>query len=144
MGTRRREPLDRTLIGRLPRLRRVLAEHDRHYNEHRPHPAPSRTRRWYRDRDEPAIGGPPTPVHPPHHAALTTTNLSGFATLRARRRDILRRLMIGRGHASARLSPRETAADSDGMEREVGPNVSPGRPPFGLGCRAERWVRRHV
>jgi hypothetical protein len=34
MGTRRREPLDRTLIGRLPRLRRVLAEYERHFNEH--------------------------------------------------------------------------------------------------------------
>lgn len=37
IGTRRRELLDRTLIWNLPHPRRILAEYERHYNEHRPH-----------------------------------------------------------------------------------------------------------
>jgi putative transposase len=36
IGTCRRELLDRTLIWSLPQLRRILAEYERHDNEHRP------------------------------------------------------------------------------------------------------------
>jgi putative transposase len=37
IGTCRRELLDRTLIWNVAHLRRILAEYERHYNEHRPH-----------------------------------------------------------------------------------------------------------
>ncbi|MBR7839391.1 integrase core domain-containing protein [Actinospica durhamensis] len=37
IGTCRRELLDRTLIWNIPHLRRILAEYERYYNEHRPH-----------------------------------------------------------------------------------------------------------
>jgi transposase InsO family protein len=37
IGTCGRELLDRTLIWNIPHLRRILAEYERHDNEHRPH-----------------------------------------------------------------------------------------------------------
>jgi len=69
IGTCRRELLDRTLIWNLPHLRRILAEYERHYNEHRPHrtlastapltalPAPVTDLDGFRARRHDRIGG---------------------------------------------------------------------------------------